>query len=162
VELFSRNRRNVALTPAGENLLEHGRTIFRLLEEAETAAKTAKDPYSGKLAFGCASTTLLYHLPSILMEYTQTYPNVELKITGGTIQEIGTQMWSGGLDLALVVLPFNSPALETSVGPESSFEDLRSGVGTIHSSPPRTEHKKADRPVSVQREDHATGRHRTG
>lgn len=121
VDLFIRNRRNVALSAAGENLLEHGRNIFRLLEEAETAVKTAKDPYSGKLAFGCASTTLLYHLPSILMDYTEKYPNVELMITGGTIQEIGTQMWSGGLDLALVVLPFKSAALEKIVVFEESF-----------------------------------------
>jgi LysR family transcriptional activator of glutamate synthase operon len=130
VELFVRNRRNVGLSPAGENLLEHSRNIFRLLEEAETEVKTAKDPYCGKLAFGCASTTLLYHLPPILMEYTQKYPNVELTITGGTIQEIGTQMWSGGLDLALVVLPFNSAALEKIVVFEESF------VGVLAASHP--------------------------
>lgn len=126
VELFIRNRRTVELSPAGENLLEHSRNIFQQLEEAETAVKTAKDPYSGKLAFGCASTTLLYHLPSILMDYTQKYPNVELTITGGTIQEIGTQMWSGGLDLALVVLPFSSAALEKIVVFEESFAGVLS------------------------------------
>src|SRR5580704_14852799 len=81
IKLFNRNRRNVSLTPAGENLLAHGRNIFQLLEEAEMAARTVKDPYCGKLAFGCASTTLLYHLPNILMEYTRRYPNVELNIT---------------------------------------------------------------------------------
>jgi LysR family transcriptional activator of glutamate synthase operon len=62
------------------------------------------------------------------MEYTQKYPNVELTITGGTIQEIGTQMWSGGLDLALVVLPFNSAALEKIIVFEESF------VGVLASS----------------------------
>ncbi|HEV2172818.1 MAG TPA: LysR family transcriptional regulator, partial [Nitrospira sp.] len=105
VKLFDRNRRNVSLTASGENLLEHGKQIFHMLDEAETAAKTTKDPYRGKLSFGCASTTLLYNLPPILMEYTRKYPNVELNITGGTIQEVATQMWSGALDLALVVLP---------------------------------------------------------
>src|ERR1022692_1944725 len=130
IKLFNRNRRNVSLTLAGETLLEHGRNIFIMLEKAETAAKTIKDPYCGKLAFGCASTTLLYHLPSILMDYTQKYPNVELTITGGTIQEIGTQMWSGGLDLALVVLPFNSAALEKIVVFEESF------VGVLAASHP--------------------------
>ncbi len=115
VQLLSRNRRNVSLTPAGERLLEHGRHIFRLLEDAETAAKTIKDPYCGKLSFGCASTTLLYQLPSVLWEYTQKYPNVELAITGGTIQDVAMQMWMGALDLALVVLPLSSPVLEKIV-----------------------------------------------
>jgi LysR family transcriptional activator of glutamate synthase operon len=53
-----------------------------------------------------------------------------LNITGGTIQEIGTQMWSGGLDLALVVLPFNSAALEKIVVFEESF------VGVLAASHP--------------------------
>src|SRR5689334_9773603 len=69
VSLFNRNRRTVSLTSAGESLLERGRHIFQLLDEAEASAKTVNDPYRGKLAFGCASTTLLYHLPNILAEY---------------------------------------------------------------------------------------------
>ena len=121
VKLFDRNRRNVSLTPSAECLLEHGHHIFRMLDEAEAAAKTSKDPYRGKLSFGCASTTLLYNLPAILMEYTRKYPNVELNITGGTIQEVATQMWSGALDLALVVLPLSSPAMEKVVLFEESF-----------------------------------------
>src|SRR5215472_6787480 len=69
VKLFHRNRRNVSLTPAGEGLVERGQQIFQMLEEAETDVRTAKDPYSGKLSFGCASTTLLYRLPDILADY---------------------------------------------------------------------------------------------
>jgi DNA-binding transcriptional LysR family regulator len=121
VTLFNRNRRNISLTPGGQNLLEHGIQIFRLLDEAETAAKTVKDPYSGKLSFGCASTTLLYHLPEILLMYTAKYPNVELSITGGSIQDVAARMWSGELDLALVVLPLSSPALEKVVLFEEAF-----------------------------------------
>jgi len=112
VKLFDRNRRNVSLTLAGERLLEHGRAVFHLLEEAENHTKTTTDPYSGTLTFGCASTTLLYHLPPVLMEYMQRYPNVELKICDGTIEEIAAQIWSQSVDLALVVLPFSSPGLE--------------------------------------------------
>jgi DNA-binding transcriptional LysR family regulator len=111
VKLFDRNRRNVSLTRAGERLLEHGRAVFQLLAEAENYTRTTTDPYSGTLSFGCASTTLLYHLPPILMEYMQRYPNVELKISDGTIEEIAAQIWSQSLDLALVVLPFSSPGL---------------------------------------------------
>jgi len=121
VQLFSRNRRNVSLTPAGESLLGYGRSIFQMLEEAEIAVQTVRDPYCGKLTFGCASTTLLYHLPEILMDYTTKYPNVELNITGGTIQDVSLQMLSGSLDLALVVLPLSSPALEKIILFEEAF-----------------------------------------
>ena len=121
VQLFSRNRRNVSLTPAGEALLEYGRNIFQMLEDAETAVRTVRDPYCGTLSFGCASTTLLYHLPEILRDYITKYPNVELNITGGTIQDVSMQMLSGALDLGLVVLPLSSPALEKIVLFEEAF-----------------------------------------
>lgn len=121
VRLFNRNRRNVTLAPAGENLLEHGGKIFRMLEEAEIAAKTRRDPYCGKLSFGCASTTLLYHLPEMLIDYARRYPTVELHIRSGIIQDVALQLWSGALDLALVVLPLASPAIEKVVLFEEPF-----------------------------------------
>ena len=135
VQLLNRNRRSVSLTPAGENLLDRAKIIFQLLEEAESSARTALDPYRGKVSFGCASTTLLYHLPTILSEYTRKYPNVELNITGGTIQDVATQMWSGALDLALVVLPLSAPAMEKVVLFEESF------AGVLPAS-----HRLAERP----------------
>lgn len=112
VRLFDRNQRNVNLTKAGANLLEHCRQVFQLLMQAEKAAQTIRDPYSGKVSFGCAASTLLYHLPSVLAEYAQKYPNVDLNIMGGTIQEVASQMWAGELDLAMVVLPLAAPELK--------------------------------------------------
>ena len=124
VTLFQRDRRNVLLTTAGQNLLEHTRDIFEMIDRAEVAAKTVKDPYHGKLSFGCASTTLLYQLPPILMEYTNKYPNVTLNIFSGTVQDIANQMWSGALDLGLVILPLSAPALRKIVLLEESFVGL--------------------------------------
>lgn len=127
VQLFSRNRRNVSLTGAGESLFEYANGIFRMLEEAETAVQTVSDPYRGKLSFGCASTTLLYHLPGILMNYAMKYPNVELNITGGTIQDVANNMLAGALDVALVVLPLSSPGLEKTLLFEESFVGVVAG-----------------------------------
>ena len=121
VRLFERNRRTVALTAAGEKLLEYGQRVFSTLEEAESATQSMRDPYSGRFAFGCASTTLLYQLPPVLAEYASRYPHVELAINSGTIQEVATQMWSGALDLALVVLPLTSAEFKKIVLFEESF-----------------------------------------
>ncbi len=131
IKLFSRNRRNVALTPAGETLLEYGRNIFQMLGDAETAVQTVRDPYSGKVSFGCASTTLLYHLPDVLTDYAAKYPNVELNITGGTIQDVSNSMLSGDLDLALVVLPLSSPGLEKIILFEESFAGVMSSAHVL-------------------------------
>ena len=121
VQLFERNRRTVSLTGAGERLLEYGNRVFQMLQEAEQSAQEIRDPYCGPLSFGCASTTLLYQLPPVLAEYSKKYPQVELTITSGTIQEVATQMWSGSLDLALVVLPLAAPEFKKVVLFEESF-----------------------------------------
>jgi len=99
------------------------------------ATKTVKDPYQGKLSFGCASTTLLYQLPPILMEYTSKYPNVTLNISSGNVQDIANQMWSGALDLGLIVLPLSAPALRKIVLLEESFVGL---IPTSHSLAKKT------------------------
>lgn len=121
VRLFERNRRTVALTAAGERLLEYAQRVFATLEEAESAAQSMLDPYSGHFAFGCASTTLLYQLPPVLAEYASRYPHVELTINSGTIQEVAAQMWSGALDLALLVLPIASAEFKKVVLLEEPF-----------------------------------------
>ncbi len=100
------------------------------MNDAESAARGAKDPYCGRLSLACASTTLLYHLPEILAQYSKQYPNVELAIIGGTIQEVAATMWSGSVDLAIVVPPLNSPAIEKVVLCEEGF------VGIVPSSHP--------------------------
>jgi DNA-binding transcriptional LysR family regulator len=119
--LFERNRRTVSLSAAGEKLLEYGSRVFLDLEQAEAATRSVRDPYCGKFAFGCASTTLLYQLPPVLAEYASKYPQVEVTISSGTIQEVASQMWSGALDLALVVLPISSPEFKKLVLFEESF-----------------------------------------
>lgn len=153
VQLFSRNRRHVSLTGAGESLFDYANGIFRMLDEAETTVQTVCDPYRGKLSFGCASTTLLYHLPPILTNYATRYPNVELNITGGTIQDVANTMLAGTLDLALVVLPLSSPGLEKTI----LFEEAFVGVVSEH-------HSKAKMP-RLAIADFASDRfilHRTG
>jgi DNA-binding transcriptional LysR family regulator len=156
VKLFLRSRRTVSLAAAGEDLLEQSRNIFRMLDQAELAAKTFKDPYHGKLVFGCASTTLLYHLPPMLMEYASKYPNVELNITGGTIQDVATQMWSGELDLALVVLPLSAPALQKQVLLEEAFVGVVPRTHALASKPQLAIHDIANERFIMHRKNQNT------
>ena len=121
VRLFDRTRRTVALSSAGVKLLAHGRRIFQMLEEAESATRAESDPFSGKVSFGCASTTLLYQLPPILAGYARQYPQVELNIVSGSVQEIAAQLGDKSLDLALVVLPLSSPGMKRTILQEEPF-----------------------------------------
>jgi DNA-binding transcriptional LysR family regulator len=121
VRLFDRNRRKVELSPSGRKLLAHGQRIFQMLREAESAARSQADPFSGRVSFGCASTTLLYQLPPILAAYATKFPNVELNIVAGSIQEVAAQLADHVLDLALVVLPLNAPGMQQRLLQEERF-----------------------------------------
>lgn len=104
-KVFQRSRRRVELTSAGEHLLTYVERVFQLLEEAETAAKTSDDPFSGKVSFACASSTLLYQLPPILVEYSRSYPRVQLSILTDSIEGVTAELRAGVVDLALVAFP---------------------------------------------------------
>lgn len=104
-KVFERSRRRVELTSAGEHLLQYVQRLFQLLEEAERAAKTSDDPYAGKVLFACASTTLLYQVPPILIEYSRSYPRVQLSILTDSIDEVTRDLRAGVVDLALVSFP---------------------------------------------------------
>ncbi|MGH9476904.1 MAG: LysR family transcriptional regulator [Terriglobales bacterium] len=121
LQLFRRDRRGAALTPAGEQLLTRCRKVFELLSQTEADLRRALNPYSGRLAFGCASSTLLYQLPPMLAEYARRYPEVELGIISGSIADVTQQLSAGALDLALVVLPCRGAKIRRALLCEEPF-----------------------------------------
>ncbi|MCK6551004.1 LysR substrate-binding domain-containing protein [Myxococcota bacterium] len=76
VQLFERDQRSVALTPAGKLLVEQ---IRRLLESADAlvdAAKQLSDPFSGTLRIGVIPTIAPYLLPDFAPVLREKYPKI--------------------------------------------------------------------------------------
>src|SRR5215210_5308545 len=73
VALFDRLGRRVALTEAGQRLLEYADRLLSLADEARAAVAEGAEP-AGTLTVGAPETVLTYRLPRVLQRYRATFP----------------------------------------------------------------------------------------
>lgn len=78
--LFARTKRSVALTHAGEVLLEHARSTLAQLQEAEEMARRAGRGEAGRLRLGfTASVPLIDMFPHLLRGFRERYPHAVIE-----------------------------------------------------------------------------------
>ncbi len=80
VKLFTRTRRRVELTPAGEALLEDARKILALSREAVRRAVRAGKGEIGRLSVGYIGSANYSVLPGLIREFRKRFPEVELSL----------------------------------------------------------------------------------
>ena len=77
--LLRRDTRTVALTDNGEAMAGFARTILAAHDEA--VAYFTGSAMAGRLRFGAADELALSELPTILREFRQLYPRINLELT---------------------------------------------------------------------------------
>ncbi len=100
-QLFYRQSRGVALTPAGKVLVGYADRVLNLIDEAAKAVQATLDD-EGPLTIGAMETTAALRLPPILSQYHQAYPHVELTLVIGHTDALVEQVLSHQLDGAFV------------------------------------------------------------
>jgi DNA-binding transcriptional LysR family regulator len=80
VDLFSRTKRRVALTPAGQAFLEEARLVLAQAERAVRTARRAGRGEIGQLAIGFVPSADLDVLPRVLRAWRARYPHVEIEL----------------------------------------------------------------------------------
>ena len=81
--LFVRNTKKVALTPAGETLLQHVQPAIQMLLEGESAL-SSRTSLMGQLRIGASDTICRYFLIDYLRRFHRDYPDVRIRITNST------------------------------------------------------------------------------
>lgn len=99
-QLFVRDSRTVMLTADGERMAEFARSI--LVAHDEAAAYFAGNPISGRLRFGVSDDLALTSVPSILREFRQSHPRIDLELTVGQNTALQRRVESGHLDVAFI------------------------------------------------------------
>ncbi|HEX8022412.1 LysR family transcriptional regulator [Mucilaginibacter sp.] len=110
-DLFTRTSRKVALTSAGETLMQYSKQIDHLMQEAKKDIKKFNQ-VSGSLKIGCIETTMAFKVPDILSRFTEAYPDVDLEFKSQMRSELITDVINYKLDAAFISAPINSPELE--------------------------------------------------
>ncbi len=112
VQLFTRNKRSVRLTAAGEAFVEEAReTLQRVAKAAERVQRIARGEI-GRLRIGFVSSAALEIVPSLVMTFQKQFPAVELELTNVRTTAQMQALLDGTLDIGFLRLPAEHKSLE--------------------------------------------------
>ena len=80
VQIFERDRRNVHVTAAGEQILARARACTGEMRELEDLARQLAKPGTGPLRLGVIPTVAPYLLPALLPRLRESHPGYELEL----------------------------------------------------------------------------------
>jgi DNA-binding transcriptional LysR family regulator len=105
-ELFRRGRHGVALTPAGEALLPHTRTVLEAWEAGAAAVEAAKAAQRSTLVVGMSTSPGRGGLlPAVRSRFTAVHPGVTVRLRQMSWDDPTAGLADGTADVAFVWLP---------------------------------------------------------
>jgi LysR family transcriptional regulator for metE and metH len=109
--LFLRGGKRMAITAAGQRLLQSARTVLSEMEQAEGEIRQFATERKGLIRLTTECYTCYHWLPPLLKIFEQQYPGVEVRIdVEATTRPIRTLL-EGTIDLALVSATQRDPRL---------------------------------------------------
>jgi DNA-binding transcriptional LysR family regulator len=120
--LFERGHGKIALTPAGDVVLEYAERILALSAELDTRLREMTGRLSGPLLIGASTTIAEFLLPRVLGEFKSSHPDVQPKLTVANSETIENRVAEHTLDLGLIEAPSHLPALLTEVCCEDELQ----------------------------------------
>jgi DNA-binding transcriptional LysR family regulator len=105
VPLVARNPRRVALTAAGEALVEEAAAILPAVERADRRLRGHAAPDGGAIRLGAVPSAMVGLVPEALEALRAERPRVELRLEEGWSQDLARRTARGDLDLAVVAGP---------------------------------------------------------
>ncbi len=108
VQLVERDNRNVRLTAIGEDVVARARELLAAATDLAEAARAATRPLSGPLRLGAIPTIAPYLLPRVLPALRKAYADLKLYLREDVTKVLLERLRAGGLDVALIALPFDT------------------------------------------------------
>jgi len=108
VQLVERDNRNVRLTAIGEDVVARAKELLAAATDLAEAARAATRPLSGPLRLGAIPTIAPYLLPRVLPALRRAYGDLKLYLREDVTKVLLERLRAGGLDVALIALPFDT------------------------------------------------------
>ena len=112
LQLVERIGKRAFATPAGAELIMHGRRIMAEAEHALAAVRHHKVGTAGRVRIGAGPTALAYLLSPVLHKLREAYPDIEITVTTGTTHSISEALLSNEIDMGLTALPVEASDLD--------------------------------------------------
>ena len=124
--LLYRHTRGVGLTPAGESLLHHARSVLFSLEKMQGELSEYADGVRGHVRVHASISAIVQFLPEDLGAFIRTHPEVKIDLEEHLSTEVVRAVAEGAADLGIC----NSA---------DGMRNTASGVGELQSLPYRTD-----------------------
>ncbi|MBO0779326.1 MAG: LysR family transcriptional regulator [Ktedonobacteraceae bacterium] len=105
VELFTRKKKRVTLTAAGQEFALHVRSALEQLQEGQQLLSELQSGHRGTLLIGCIESLTTAFLPTLFASFHQRYPHVGLKVRVHHTDELITLVEQGEVELGLILDP---------------------------------------------------------
>jgi DNA-binding transcriptional LysR family regulator len=112
VQLLQRTKRRVQLTQAGHAFLEEARKILSQVKRATEVAQRAGRGELGRLSIGFLGAATYSLLPSILIAFRHSYPDVEVELHELKTSELIEALRDRRVEVGFVRLPVHDELLE--------------------------------------------------
>jgi DNA-binding transcriptional LysR family regulator len=135
--LFTRDKRRVALTPAGEAMARHARQILQQAARAAEEVRAIRDGRQGVITVGAVYATIYGLTPRALRRLARTHPGVTVRVEELTVTQQVQALKAEGIDLGVLRGSVTDPELEMQVIQEEPFlvaipaDDPLAGESTI-------------------------------
>jgi DNA-binding transcriptional LysR family regulator len=103
--LFTRQRKQMQLTQAGEILYQHVQTVLAKIEEAKTEVAALQHLLRGHLAIATSDTNCAYILPPVLRQFRAHYPQVRIDIRSRMSSQVLQLVIEHEVDFGIATLP---------------------------------------------------------
>jgi DNA-binding transcriptional LysR family regulator len=113
--LFDRGHGRIALTPAGDLVLDYAERILGLSSELETRLAEMTGQMRGPLLVGASTTIAEFMLPPILGEFNAHYPQVRSRLTVANSETIEHRIAEHSLDIGLIETESRLAGLQSEV-----------------------------------------------
>ncbi|MFZ4861153.1 LysR substrate-binding domain-containing protein [Sphingobacterium sp. Mn56C] len=100
--LFERNGHRLALTEAGQLMLEHALKLTAVYENLNCEMGMLDGVLAGELRLGSSTTLSHFILPAILANFHLDFPNINLKVLHGNSRTIEDWLMNKTIDLGVV------------------------------------------------------------
>jgi len=115
VTLFDRLPRGVALTQAGNTLLEYATRIFALSEAAERELTELAGLTAGQLLIGASATVGVYLVPAVVARFNVLYPKVMVELTVANTEQVEQGLLTRAFGLGFIEGPYDAAVFDANV-----------------------------------------------
>jgi DNA-binding transcriptional LysR family regulator len=105
VELFTRNKKRVSLTPAGQEFAAYVRKALEQLQEGQLLMSELLAGQRGTVTIGCVESLTTAFLPPLFAVFHRQYPHVRLKVRVNHTDELITLVEQGVVEFGLTLNP---------------------------------------------------------